>query len=194
MIKVQCVSGAGHVVIETPIGFQSVVARVVDATERQGGPEMVALTSVIVDDVENYLDTGVVQSFDGGFETGDRLGRQKARVGCEIGDRVISPVIDETALDEMAIVDCGLDRQQLDSGHPEIDEIVDHRRRGEASEGAAMCRGDLGMPVCYAAHMQFEDDRLFPRNLRAAIVAPGKSRLNNPALEDVARIIASVER
>src|SRR5262245_6135753 len=109
MIKVQCVARAGYVVIETPIGVQSVIAGVVDPTERQRGAEMIALTAVVVDDVENYLDTGIVQSFDGSLETSDRLRRQKARVGRKIADRVVTPVIDMTALDEMAIVDRGLD-------------------------------------------------------------------------------------
>src|SRR5919198_6506368 len=139
---------------------------------------MVALATVVVDDVEDYFDPGIVQSFNGSLETSDRLGGQKARVGGKVADRVVTPVIGEAALDQMAIVDRSLDRHQLDSGDPEIDEIIDHRRRSQAGEVAAMGRGDIRMPVCHAARMQFKDDRLFPRNLRAAIFAPSESRLD----------------
>src|SRR5690348_18369258 len=99
MVKVQCVPCAGHVVIETSIGLQSVVAGIIDATEGQSGPEMVALTAVVVDDVEDYFDPGIVQSFNRGLETGDRRGGKKARVRGKIADRVVTPVIGETTLD-----------------------------------------------------------------------------------------------
>src|SRR4051795_228326 len=99
MVKVQCIPRAGHVGIETSIGLQSVVAGIVDATERQGGPEVVALATVVVDDVEDYFDPGIVQSFNGSLETSDRLGGQKARVGGKVADRIVTPVIGEAALD-----------------------------------------------------------------------------------------------
>src|SRR5262245_34396900 len=125
MVKVQRIPRAGHVGIETSIGLQSVVAGIVDAAERQSRPEMVALTTVVVDDVEDHFDPGIVQSFNGSLETGNRLSGQKARVRGKIADRVVAPVIGETTLDEMAIVDRSLDRHQLDRGDPEIDEIID---------------------------------------------------------------------
>src|SRR5712671_790705 len=45
-----------------------------------------------------------------------------------------------------------------------------------------------------AAHVQFEDDGLLPRDLWAAILAPGKSGFDDSALWDVARVVAPVKR
>ena len=94
----------------------------------------------------------------------------------------------------MAVVDRGMDRQQLDRGDAEPDEVVDHRRRGEAGEGAAMLRIDAGMNHRDPAHVQLENDRLFPRDLRPVLLAPGKGRLDDPAFGDIARIVAPVDR
>ena len=44
--------------------------------KRQGRTEMVALGGVVVDDVEDHLDAGVVQPLDHGLELGGSAGRQ----------------------------------------------------------------------------------------------------------------------
>src|SRR5206468_7375956 len=57
------------------IGGQAVVGGVVDAAERQGGAEVVALGRVVVDDVEDHLDAGLVERPDHRFELGDLTAR-----------------------------------------------------------------------------------------------------------------------
>ena len=98
MIKVQRVAGSSDIIIKPPIGFEAIVGRVVYAAKRQGRAELISLAAVVVDDVQNDFDPGVVQSFDGGLETGDRLSGQKPRIRKE-ADRVVAPIIDEPALD-----------------------------------------------------------------------------------------------
>ena len=75
MIEVHCVAGAGHVVIKSPVGFQTVIGSVVDAAKRQCRAELVALTAVVVDDIENDLDPGIVQALYRCLEAGDRWRR-----------------------------------------------------------------------------------------------------------------------
>ncbi len=53
---------------------------------------------------------------------------------------------------------------------------------------------DIGMLDRDAAHVQLEDDGLFPRDLRAAILTPGESGFDDPALWDIARVVAPVKR
>ncbi len=60
MFSVLPVPGVVHVVAAV-VGIEPVVRGVVDALERQHRPEMVALGGVVVDDVEDHLDAGVVQ-------------------------------------------------------------------------------------------------------------------------------------
>ena len=94
----------------------------------------------------------------------------------------------------MAIVDRSVDRQQLDRSDAEADEVIDHCRRDEPGKGAAMRRLDIGVLDRDAAHVQFEDDRLFPWGLGAAILTPGEGGLDHPAFWNIARIVAPIER
>ncbi len=194
MIEVQRIAGAGHVLIEARIGVEPVIGRIVDAAKRQRRAEVVALAAVVIDDIEKNFDPGIVQPPDHGLETGDRLGRQQARVGGKKGDGVVAPVIDQPAIDQLAVVDRGMHRQELDRGDAEPDEVVDHRRRGEAGKGAAMLGSNAGMALGNAAHVELENDRPFPRGLRPIFLAPGKRRLHDPAFGNEAGVVAPVDR
>ena len=96
--RVQRVAGAGEVhVVAGVIGHQPVVGGVVDALERQHRPEMVALGGVVVDDVEDHLDPGLVQRLDHPLELAHLLaapaGGRVLRVGGEVADRRVAPVV-----------------------------------------------------------------------------------------------------
>src|SRR5207237_109944 len=47
---------------------------------------------------------------------------------------------------------------------------------------------------CDPANMQLEDDRLFPGDLRTAILAPSEGGLDDPAFRDLAGIVTAIER
>ena len=53
---------------------------------------------------------------------------------------------------------------------------------------------DIGMLDRDPAHMQLENDRFFPRRLRAAILAPSEGGLDDSALWHLTRVIAPVKR
>ena len=62
MRQIQRVAGAGIVDGAARIvGLQPVVARIVEAAERQRRTDLVALGGVVVDDVEDHLDAGGMQ-------------------------------------------------------------------------------------------------------------------------------------
>ena len=61
--EIERVAGAGVVdVVALLVGQQPIIRRVVDALEGERRAALVALRGVIVDDVENDLDAGVVQA------------------------------------------------------------------------------------------------------------------------------------
>ena len=60
-----------------------------------------------------------------------------ALLGREEAQRVVTPVVLQAACRADAVVDEGVDRQQLDRGDAELAQMLDHRRRGEAAVGAA---------------------------------------------------------
>ena len=63
-----------------------------------------------------------------------------ARLGREEADRVVAPVVAQPPLDQMAVVDERVHRQQLDRGDAEALQVVDHRRGRQAGVGAAQRR------------------------------------------------------
>ena len=128
MVEVQCITGTGHVVIKSSVGLQAVIRGVVDPAKRQRRAEVIALARVVVNDIEDDLDPDIVQAFDGCLEAGDRRCRQKTRIRGEKADRIVAPVIHQPAFEQMAIVDRRMDRQQLDRGDAEANQIVDHCR------------------------------------------------------------------
>ena len=87
---------------------------------------MIAFTGVVVDDIENDLDPGIVQALYRCLEAGDRWGRQKTRIRREKADRIIAPVIHEPAFEQVAIVDRSVDREQLECSDAQAGEVIDH--------------------------------------------------------------------
>ena len=62
------------------------------------------------------------------LELGDRVAASPiARLGREEADRVVAPVVAQAALDQAAVVDEGVHRQQLDRGDAEALQVLDRR-------------------------------------------------------------------
>ena len=93
----------------------------------------------------------------------------------------------------MALGDRRMDRQQLDRGDAELDQVVDHRRGGERGERAALGQLDRRMLDREAAHMHLEDDCLLPRSVRMMVVVPAEGSLDDAAFRHLPRAVAAVE-
>src|SRR5947209_8116913 len=62
MGEVERVAAAGELAIVPGLFRQQpIIGLIVDAPEAQGGPEVIAFGSMIVDNIEDYLDSGIVQ-------------------------------------------------------------------------------------------------------------------------------------
>ena len=85
------------------------------------GPRLVAFGGVVVDHVQDHLDAGIVQTRDhllefGKHEVGDG---GIARIGGKEADRVVAPVVGQALVQQIAVVDEGVDRQQFHRGDAE---------------------------------------------------------------------------
>ena len=135
--QVQGVAGAGIVdVVALVVRHQAVVRGVVDAAHRQGGATLVAFGGVVVDHVQNHLQPGVVQVRDHFLEFRDLAAGQIARVGGEEGDAVIAPVVVQALVQQVLVVDEGVDGQQLDAGNAQFLDVLEQLVIGQASKGA----------------------------------------------------------
>ena len=131
MAQIERVPGAGVVdVVALLVGQQPVVGGVVDALEGQGRAALVAFGGVVVDHVQDDLEPGVVEPRHHLLELAQAVGGVGgvARIGREEADGVVAPVIGQSLLEQMAVVDEGVDRQQLDRGDAERLDVFDHLR------------------------------------------------------------------
>ncbi len=95
---------------------------------------------MVIDNVEDDLDAGGVQTADHGLEltlhafaadgSVPGIGREEAKC-------VVAPVIDATPFNEERIVDGVVDREEFQSGDTKFLEVIDAGGRGEAGVGAA---------------------------------------------------------
>jgi hypothetical protein len=176
----KAVAGAGGVEIVPPVVVgQPVVGGVVDAAERQRRPELVALGGVVVDDVEDDLETGLVQGADHRLELRHLLaelpGGGVLVVRGEEADRVVAPVVAQAALGQVAVVDELVHRQQLDGGDAEVQQVLDHRRVSEARVGAALVLGYVRMQLRQPADVGLVDDALVVAGYAAGGRCPSRS-------------------
>ena len=198
MTQVQRVPGAGVVDVEARlIRQQPVVRRVVDPPERQRRPALVAFRGVVVDDVEDHLEAGIVAARHHLLELAQAVGpvRRVARIGREEAKAVVAPVVGAAALGQVALGDEGMDRQQFDAGDAERLDVLDDLRRAESGEGAALMFRHVGMQFRVAAHVRLVEHGVPPRHRPPVRLAlPVEVRIDDDALGDEGRAVALVER
>jgi hypothetical protein len=179
---VQAVPSARGVVVELPrVWDQPVVRGIVDALERQSRAEVIALRSVVVDDVEYHLDAGLMQGPDHRLELRNLLASLASGsvvvVRGEEADRVVAPVVAESAPDQLSIVHELMHWQQFDRGETQFGQVVERRRVGQARIGTALRRRYVRVPRGESFHVDLIDDRLVQRDIRRAVVAPVEERV-----------------
>ncbi len=102
---------------------------------------MVALGGVVVDDVQDDLDTGLVQRPYRGLELQDLLAAVAPRgvrvVRGEETDRVVAPVVVQPHVDQPVVVHELVHRHQLQGRHAQLHQVLDDRRMRERRVRAA---------------------------------------------------------
>ena len=147
---------------------------------------------MVVDNVDNHFESGLVQCLHHCLELADGVLRGIASVRREITDRVIAPVVPQTALDQRALVDERMHGHQFDRRDAQALQVLDRRRRRETRIRAAQRGRDVRMAPREPAHVQLVDHRLAPGNGGRSIVVPGERRLDDAALRHCASTIATI--
>ena len=116
--------------VASPIGGQAVVGPIVQPAKRQGGTVLIALRGVIEDDIEQDFDSGAMEGVDHGAELGHlahRSARPRLRgvrlIRREVADGVVAPVVGKPPFDEKLLGYGGVDREEFDCGHAQIDQM-----------------------------------------------------------------------
>ena len=101
-----------------------------------------------------------------------RAGDGIARVGREIGDRVVAPVVGQTARDQRAFVEPMMDRQQLNGGDPEMTQVGDEPPGAPAQGTYLAAPAAPREQAAEALDVRLVDDRLAPGRTRGGASSP----------------------
>ncbi len=175
-------------VVAPVVRHEPVVRRVVDALEREHGPEVVPFGRVVVHHVEDHFDARGVQRLDELLELLHLLaalaGGRVLVVGGKIADGVVAPVVAQAPLGERRVLDELVDRQQLHGGDAKLRQVLDSHRMRHAGVGAAQRLGYVRMRLAEPFHVRLVDDRAVQRGVGRAVVAPVERRVDHHALGD----------
>ena len=176
---------ASRSVHEAPgvVGLGHVIGGVVDAPPRNRRPVAAAFARVIVDDVEDHLDSCLVQGRDHALDlVYDGLGagllgglRRVAGFGREEIERAVAPIVGQPDVRKEGLVHLGLDRQEFDRRDSQSLKVVDGDGVGQAGVGPPELLRDVLAQRGYAFDVAFVDDGVAPRNAR--VMGDGLFRL-----------------
>src|SRR6185312_15224152 len=121
-------------------------------------------------------------------------GSEETRIGREKADRVVAPVVRQTFVEQIAVVDKGLDRHQFDRRHAEVANVLEYGLLSQPSERATQFLRHLRMTLGKTAYMGFINNRAVPGPRVAFGMGPRKSRIDHLALRHERRAVTLVER
>ena len=189
--KVERIAAAGEIlVVARLVRLEPVVRLVVDPAEAERPPQVIALGGVVVDDIEDHLDPGVVQPLD---RLAKFIERSVARSAVEEIQRVVAPIVAQAARRQERLVDERVDWKQLDRGDAKPPEMIDHRRCAQRAKCAAQLRRNVLPQLGQAFDMGLVDDGVFPGD-QAAIARSANGLVDTTAFGITARVVAAVER
>ena len=156
---------------------------------------LVALGRVVEDDVEDHLEAGAVQRPHHATKLvhlSAAVLRRVAVVRGEVADRLVAPVVAQSALHQLRVVDELVHRQELDRGDAEALQVSQRGGMREAGVGAAKFAGHAGVQLGEALDVDLVEDRVghLPSGRRVAV--PVEVRGDDDGARHVGRRVARV--
>ena len=103
----------------------------------------------------------------------------------EVADRVVAPVVGQAALGEEGFGHVLVHREQLDRGHPEIEQVGDRRLVAEPGVGAAQLGRDVRVGRGEPLDVDLVDDRVRVPAERQGLGGPVVGRVHHQAARHV---------
>ncbi len=199
VLCVERIAGAGIVeIVPFAAWNEAIVGRVVQPPQRERRAELVVLASVVIDDIEDDLDSCLVQRLDHRLEFAHLFtaasGAAVSSIGREETERVVPPVVRQAHLVEPLFVDARVDRQELDGSDAETGEVVEGRRMSQAGIRAAQRLGDRRVLLREPLDVGFVDDRVLPGNTQLRIAVPVELRVDHDPFRHAMGVVLLVKR
>ena len=195
MFEIDRVATTREVVVIAPVvSVKDVVGGVVNPAQRERWPHLVAFAGVVVDHVEDDFDASTVQRFHHGLELFDLARGAVTHLGREESQSVVAPVILQTLLGQVTVVQIAVYRQQLNRGYAKLLQVVDHRRRSHPGVSAAQFIGHRRMLHGEAAHVQLVNHHVLPGDVGTPVITPGEGGFQHAAFGHQCRAVPPVKR
>ncbi len=182
---VQRVAATGEVhVVARITRDHPVVGQIIDTAERKRRPGLIAFGRMVVNHVQDDLKAGVVECLDHLLELANHFRRSLRvaripRLRSEESQRVVAPIVPQSPVDEMSVLDEGMHRHQFERGNTQFFQVFDDRLGRHPRIGAAQVLRDLRMHFAHSANMRFVDQG-FVRRIRGTIfAAPIETRIDH---------------
>jgi hypothetical protein len=102
---------------------------------------------MIVGDIEENLDAGIMQRSNCDLEAGDAVLAEIAQLGRKESKSRIPPIVPESFFTQEAVVAESMDRHQFNRRDAELDEMLEDCRMAQSSIGAAHGERDALMEI-----------------------------------------------
>ena len=121
-------------------------------------------------------------------------GCQVPRLDRKKSNRVITPIVAQTAFHQLTVIDEGVHGHELDRGHSQPCEIFDDRSCSQTRIGPAQMSGNVRMAHGESLYVELINQGFVPRNSGWRIGSPGESGVDHPVLRHSGGIVAPVKR
>src|SRR6267154_5804437 len=155
---------------------------------------MISFRRVVIDNVENYLQSSRMKGLDHCLKLANGVSRQVTRLQCKKSNRIIAPIVAESTIHQSPIIHETVDRHKLDRRNAQACQIVDHGSRRQARICSAQASRNIGMAHGEALYVKLVDQRFVPWNIWGCVRAPGKGGVNYFVLRHTGGIVTPVER
>ncbi len=176
---------------------QTIIISVINSFEAQRRALFVAFSRVVVDDIQNYLQAGIVEASHHLFKLAQAVlaAGSVTWIRREKTNRVISPIVGQILFEQLIVVDKGMYGQKLNGSDSERLDIADHFLGGQSRVGSAQFRRHGRMLFGVAFDVQLVKNRVVPGNQPAAqgLVFPSKFRIDNRAFGHILSAVALIK-
>src|ERR1700722_2090896 len=113
-----------------------------------------------------------MQSLNHGFKFADGMRREVTRLRRKKSNGVVTPVIPQATLHELAVVHKTVYWHQFNGSDAQASEVLDDRRGCQTGICSAQMFRNIGMALGKSLHVEFVNHSLVPGNTRRAVRSP----------------------
>ena len=134
-----------------------------------------------------------MQTTDGNTKLVERAVGEIPRLGREEAEAVVAPIVAQALLQQRAVLDEGMDRQQFHRRNAQAAQMVDEHGVAQGGEGAPLVGPQILAHLADTPDMGLVDHHVRPGHRGRPVVGPVEALIGHHALHDAGRTVAPIE-